>query len=192
MERRPAADHDGPRRRIPASHERIRSRQEPGPRRQYDAEKAQAVSELKERPLDDDHAQRLGQESGPRSAAALATPTQGEPVRTQEAYLDARRLIRSWEFARGIDVSLNYQPRLNPADPWKNLEQRYSVVFDCLRRLQRADASQAAPGSSFAAGGDNPWLVLSVPAFRDRRLVLLAAGTAPSPSWSAAGAHATG
>jgi len=52
------------------------------------------------------------------------------------AYLKARRLIRSWEFARNIDVTVNEKPTLTPPDPWKTLDQRRHIVFDCHYRLE--------------------------------------------------------
>ena len=56
----------------------------------------------------------------------------------KSTYLKIRQLVRSWKFAENLTVYLNYQPKLTPVDPWKNLEQRRDIIFDCRDRLQRS------------------------------------------------------
>jgi hypothetical protein len=80
------------------------------------------------------------------------------------AYLKTRRLVRSWKFAADLSVQLNYQPKQTPTDPWKNLEQRRDIIFDCRDRLQALRLPVMLEGHFLLLTAFFTWLVLLLPA----------------------------
>jgi energy-coupling factor transporter ATP-binding protein EcfA2 len=82
----------------------------------------------------------------------------------KSTYLQARKLIRSWKFARNLSVHLNYQPKLKPTDPWKNLEQRRDIIVDCRQRLQGLPLPRYLEGRFLLLAGAFAWSMLVVPA----------------------------